>query len=132
MILSGFASLLLNPKKGKIKTSIVFGLLKQFNYNYKETYEVTANLISVNGEKPSSNETLNNYIRERLANAKPVNSSEKINNLGFLIGLKVNLYKNLELELNKHFIEIRPEVGYAYNYNFSSLNLRYTLAVMQK
>ena len=110
----------------------MFGLLKQFNYNYKETYEVTANLISVNGEKPSSNETLNNYIRERLANAKPVNSSEKINNLGFLIGLKVNLYKNLELELNKHFIEIRPEVGYVYNYNFSSLNLRYTLAVMQE
>lgn len=131
------ASLLLNPKKGKIKTSIVFGLLKQFNYNYKETYEVTANLISVNGEKPSSNETdLNNYIRERLSkeraplDAKPMNSSEKINNLGFLIGLKVNLYKNFELELNKHFIEIRPKIGYVYNYNFSSLNLRYSFGIL--
>ena len=131
------AALLLNPKKGKIKTSIVFGLLKQFNYNYKETYKVTANLTSVNGQKPSSNETLNNYIRERLVKERsPLDtnpgSNEKTNNLGFLVGVKVNLHKNIELELSKNFIEVREQKGYVYTYNFSSLNLRYILGVMQK
>ncbi len=131
------ATLLLNPKKGKIKTSFVFGLLKQFNYNYNETYEVMANLISVNGQKPSSNEKLNNYIRERLVKERsPLDtnpgSNKKTNNLGFLVGVKVNLNKNIELELNKNFIEVREQKGYVYTYNYSSLNLRYTLGLMQK
>ncbi len=128
-------ALLLNPK-GKIKTSLVFGLLKQFNFDYKETYGATANLTSVNGQKPSSNEKLNNYIRERLITERssldPPYNYNKSNNLGFLVGVKVNLYKNIELELNKNFIENRETKGYVFTYNYSSLNLRYILGVKQK
>ncbi len=116
-------------QKSKAKFSLIFGLHRQDNYKYKEFGKIEAEILDIKKQYPNLENDAIQYLKERFLNAENLKSSDlsknyKTNNFGFLIAANLDL-KNITIELNKHINEIRPDNGPVYNFNFSSLNLRY-------